>query len=214
MSYLIISVEENVPMVLGNVSTSFIAGSEAQTKDMIVAYTNGNGAALTAGQVLANYTANGISLKVTSSTNQTLVGSGNLRIAIQHISSPTTSNSSHTVTYTTGTITGTVNISYLYRPTTNDIIIEDVDNRGTVYILNSQILARVADLDGSVTHIAFIGDVTGLYISNTPYVAGTWILISDLADNVLNYRATDTDASYTKQIEYKVKDNTNLESIT
>lgn len=212
MKKLILQVKKKEPMVIGDVQVSFIGGNEFQSKTTSASYTHGSKATLTQGQILHSYISGGYNINIKSATTQTLNDTGTLQLLIEHTSSPISGSSGISIpvpNYNFNVLT-----SFVYRPTMNDIIISNIESESTRFITTAEITPNVMDADGTVTHIAFFGDVTGLMVGANNYVAGTWLEIATIGTSTLKYKATaGVDTAYTKEIDFKVRDNTGLESL-
>lgn len=180
--------------------------SSTTSKNISIPYTNGSGQYLVFGDVLYTYLTPGNDgyIQITSSSNQTLSGSGLLNVEMIHTVSSTQSNQNINFNYDSSPIV--IQVSYNSKPIADDIII-DIENRSIYTFLNTDFTDAYEDYDlDSLAAIAIFGDVTGYEFNGSPYIAGQWITMGDVSTGNLQYVSLSQDPYYEKDNIWKAKD--------
>ena len=203
MALIKIRVSGFVAIVFTELYTNFIREVN-ETKTLSLSYTNGTGQTLSAGQQLYSIGTTGtlgyLSVKVKNNT--TIIGSGSFDIDVTSYANSTQPDGSTTFTYATSPIV--INIDYSSKPNVVDFIV-DIPNRAVRTFTLADFESNFIDFDGdTLAEVMIQGDVTGYHFNTLPYIAETWIPMSDIG--LLTYVPEDTDVSYEKDNNWKAKD--------
>lgn len=213
MALLKIKARSKIYITWGSSNIYYIRSIDS-IKDILITYTSALGQTYTAGQVL--YTEGTIStvgyLKVTSTNNVTLSGSGNFNISVENYSSASQGN--RAITFNIDESAVTLNLFYNSNPIASDIIVETA-NRTPYIFSTSDFITNYTDFDSnSLAQVQINGDLTGFTLGGTTLVSGTWIPISYVTSSQLIYTTNDTSEYYEKDVTWKAKDSQGNISIT
>ena len=178
------------------------------SKTATVNYINGSNQTIQAGQVLyTEGTENTLNyIKITSTNNATLIGSGSLSITIKTYPNSTQVNKTLNLTLVNNPSPLVINLTYNSKPVAADMVLS-TPNRTTRIIRPEDILPNVSDFDGdAITDIMFYGNVSAIRYNGNPYVEGTFIPFIDLSNNLLTVLANDQNEPYDINLQYSVKD--------
>ena len=178
------------------------------SKTATVNYINGSNQTIQEGQVLyTEGTENTLNyIKITSTDNATLIGSGSLSITIKTYPNSTQVNKTLNLTLVNNPSPLVINLTYNSKPVATDIVLS-TPNRTTRIIRPEDILPNVSDFDGdAITDIMFYGNVSAIRYNGNPYVEGTFIPFIDLSNNLLTVLANDQNEPYDINLQYSVKD--------
>lgn len=205
MANIIFNVAAKIIISLNPVTVPLVRAI-SNNKTASVSYTNGNGQVLSAGQVLYTVGTAGQPgyLKITVQNNITLSTSGSFGIVVDSL--PTATQVNQSVNYVIDDGTGVVNLTYTSNPETTDIII-NLANRATHQFANptNEFATHYSSYDGSpITDVRCLAPVTGLTYAGSPYVAGTWIPISQV--NQLTFTGANQNAAYTQTTPWEARD--------
>ena len=212
MKPLIIKVKAKIRITLNRASISFLRSVNA-TKSLNIGYSNGTGQVLAAGTPL--YTAGTAGtvgyLSVSTTTTTTLQGTGTFNVSVVHYPSSTQPNQN--ISYNVDGSTGTIDITYNSAPVTEDIVVE-TENRTTYVFQATDFTDKITEPDGeAIADVSIHVDVTDIKFDGAPYVMGTWIALSDVAQGKLSYVPIDQDAAYQHNAQYKARDINGNESL-
>ncbi|WP_294203157.1 hypothetical protein [uncultured Chryseobacterium sp.] len=189
----------------GNTRLTYIRNVNA-TQNTTISFTNATGQTFTAGQVLFTAGNSGSQgyIAIKSKNAVTLNGNGVFELTVEHY--PTSTAAPYQQDYTIDTTPTYINFTYNSKPDITDIEVETPNNTPYVF-LKSDFSNHYSDFDGEpVAEIQVNGDTTGFFYNNSPYVAGTWIPISDIDAGLFKYVPLNQTAYYEKINTYKVKD--------
>lgn len=176
----------------------------SNTKNSVIGFSNGIGQSIPNGYVFVSQGTAGQPgyLRITSTSQVTLSGTGN--IPIQVVSIPTSTQANQTVNYTFDGSNGSINLIYNSNPVTEDIII-NLPNRGEHSFTAQEFLDAYFDYDGD-TLIEFraLTPVTGLQLNGSSYISGTWIPINDATQ--LTFTGANQNTAYQQITPWEAKD--------
>lgn len=205
MALLKIKIKAKVLITWGNANLTFIRSTNA-TKDTSITYSNAVGQTFTAGQILYTSGTQGQPgfIRVTSKDNTTLNGSGVFNISVEHY--PTSNEGNKTINYNIDEAPTSISLTYNSLPENNDVIVET--NNRTDYIFKvTDFSTKYSDFDNdALGAIAVEGDVTGFKLNGSDYIAGTWVTVGNLSDDLFVYHPLDQSAYYEKDVTWKAKD--------
>lgn len=208
---LTINVAEKIIPNFAPVTIALIRGI-SNTKTASVAYTNGNGQTLTAGQTL--YTTGTVGqpgyIRAYVQNSTVLSSSGTFNIVVTSIPHNTLGGNPAAITYTIDSGVGTINFTYSSIPT-NETFTENTDYLDPIFFTPSMFTAHMADLDGDesqvrilpITSAGIAESLTGYKLNGSNYT-GSWIDITDLGN--LEFHPENIIAGYNKTNKWEVKD--------
>jgi hypothetical protein len=176
----------------------------SNTKTSSIAFSNGNGQIMPNGYIFVSQGTSGQPgyLRITSTSQVTLNGTGN--IPIQVVSIPTSTQSNQTVNYVFDGSNGSINLIYNSNPVTQDIVI-NIPNRGEHVFTSQEFLNAYFDYDGdSLTEFRAMVPVAGMKLNGLDYIAGTWIPINNATQ--LSFTGANQNAAYQQITPWQAKD--------
>ena len=207
MKNLKIQVGSRASINFSDVNILFIRDINS-AKTATVNYNNGSNQTISAGTVLFTEGTEGSLnyIKVTNTSNVTLLGAGSFSISIATYPNTTQANKQITIPLVSNPSPLKINLSYNSKPVATDIVLS-TPNRTTRIIRPEDILPNVSDFDGdAITDIMFYGNVSAIRYNGNPYVEGTFIPFVDLSNNLLTVLANDQNEPYDINLQYSVKD--------
>lgn len=207
MKDLIINIGSK-PVINFNTVTLMFIRDVNSTKTGIVNYSNASGQVLTADQILYTSGVEGSLgyIKIISINNTVLNNTGTFNISVATYPTTIETNKSISINLFSNPSPLVINLIYNSKPVTTDITLE-TSNRTDRIIKPEDILPNVTDYDNdSISQIALFGNVSSIVYNNAPYIAGTYINMIDLTNNLLKCTALDQNESYTVNLQYRVKD--------
>lgn len=195
-------------------TTAFVAfkREELASKTVPMAYVDGSGQSVTAGQVFYTIGSPGTPgyLKIESTNTTTLTGSGNLALTVTSFATALVADG--TVSFTILGRAAAVNFDYSSNPVVSNIVL-DIPNRAVYKFKTSDFVANISSFDGTATEAVNLqGNLTGYKLNGTALASNTWVTISDIAAEKLTYTPLDQDAAYEIAVDYKARDINNNES--
>lgn len=190
-----------------NFQTAYLSLMREQVQTdipVMLSYTDGNGYALSAGQVLYSVLTPGQPgyFKITVANAVTLNSSGVINLLVSAY--PTGNVPDGPVLFTIDGSDVILEVDYNSKPVTQDIT-KSRPNRSEYTFIPDDFTSAYNDFDGhALAEISATTNVENFTYNGAPYVAGTWIPIANVGQ--LKYVAPDVNTAVTTMTDWLAKD--------